>query len=117
MTWVYLALAIVSEVAATLSLKGAQTVPAFYVVVVVGYLSSFLLLASVLRRGMGLAVAYGIWGASGVALTAGLSTVVFDEAFTAWTGVGLVFIIAGVLLVESGSHSAADAVQLPDRGR
>ncbi|UXA20380.1 multidrug efflux SMR transporter [Mycobacterium sp. SMC-4] len=110
MTWLLLALAIASEVAATLSLKGSQTVPALYLIVAVGYLTSFTMLALVLRRGMALGVAYGIWGASGVALTALLSTLLFGEVFTALMGMGLACIIAGVLLVESGSRAAAPAV-------
>jgi len=107
MTWLLLALAISSEVAATLSLKGSATAPALYVVVALGYLASFVLLALVLRRGMGLGVAYGIWGATGVALTAVLSAVIFGEALTAVMGVGLVCIIGGVLLIETGSHPEA----------
>lgn len=104
MTWVLLLIAITSEVAATLSLKGSASVPALYAVVVLGYLASFVFLALVLRRGMGLGVAYGIWGATGVALTAVLSAVIFGEALTALMVVGLLCIIGGVVLVETGSH-------------
>jgi small multidrug resistance pump len=103
-TWLFLALAITTEVAATLSLKGATAVPALYVVVVLGYIASFVFLTFVLKRGMALGVAYGIWGATGVALTATLSTLIFREAFTVMMGLGLVCIIGGVLLVENGSH-------------
>ncbi len=106
MTWLLLACAILCEVAATLSLKGSATIPALYVVVVVGYFASFVFLAAVLKRGMGIGVAYGIWAASGVALVASLSAMFFGEAFTVAMGVGLVCIIAGVLLVETGSHPA-----------
>ncbi|AFM17355.1 cation/cationic drug transporter [Mycolicibacterium chubuense NBB4] len=105
MTWLLLTLAIVSEVAATLSLKGSATNPALYVVVVLGYLASFVFLTLVLKRGMGLGVAYGIWGAIGVALTATLSALIFGEAFTAVMVIGLGCIIAGVLLVETGSRT------------
>lgn len=108
MTWLLLMLAIVSEVAATLSLKAAVTTPGLYVVVVGGYLASFVFLTFVLKRGMGLGVAYGIWGAIGVALTAVLSAIIFGEAFTAVMGIGMVCIIAGVLLVEMGSHRVDD---------
>ena len=108
MTWLLLMLAIVSEVAATLSLKAAVTTPGLYVVVVGGYLASFVFLTFVLKRGMGLGVAYGIWGAIGVALTAVLSAIIFGEAFTAVMGIGMVCIIAGVQLVEMGSHRVDD---------
>jgi small multidrug resistance pump len=108
MAWVYLLLAIVCEVSATLSLKGSATTPALYVVVVLGYLVSFVLLALVLKRGMGLGVAYAIWGAAGVAATAVLSAVIFGETLTAVMGVGLLCIIGGVVLVESGSRAGAE---------
>ncbi|MGP4053456.1 DMT family transporter [Mycobacterium sp. 4D054] len=107
MTWLYLGLAIGSEVAATLSLKGSATAPALYIVVALGYLASFVFLAIVLKRGMGLGVAYAIWGAAGVALTAVLSAVLFGEALTAVMGVGLLCIIGGVVLVETGSRHEA----------
>ncbi len=53
MTLLYLAVAILCEVAATLSLKGSATVPALYVVVVLGYLGGFVFLTVVLKRGDG----------------------------------------------------------------
>lgn len=103
MTWLYLMLAITFEVAATLSLKGSATVPLLYVVVVAGYAGAFVCLTLVLKRGMALGVAYGIWGATGVALTAVLSAFIFGEAFTVFMGIGLVCVIGGVVLVETGS--------------
>ncbi len=106
-TWLLLAGAIACEVTGSLSLRAAVDTPAWYVLVVAGYVSAFALLAGVLRRGMPLGVAYGIWGATGVALTAVLSAVIFGEPFTALMAVGIVLIIGGVLLVELGSHRAA----------
>jgi small multidrug resistance pump len=105
MTWVLLMLAICSEVAATLSLKGSATVPALYGIVVLGYFASFVFLALVLRRGMGLGVAYGIWGGTGVALTAVLAAILFGEQLTTAMLLGLACIIAGVMLVETGSRA------------
>ena len=106
MTWLLLAGAILSEVTASLSLKAALTHPALYALVVAGYLASFSLLAVVLRRGMPLGVAYGVWGASGVVLTALLSTLLFAEPFTALMGIGIVLVAAGVMVVELGSQRA-----------
>jgi small multidrug resistance pump len=63
MKWILLASAITSEVAASLSLKAALKDPAFFIVVVTGYIASFAFLAGVLRAGLGLGVAYGIWAA------------------------------------------------------
>jgi len=117
MTWLFLACAILCEVAATLSLKGSATVPMLYVVVVLGYLAAFAFLTAVLKRGMGLGVAYGIWAAAGVALTAGLSALVFGEAFTAAMAIGVLCVIAGVLLVETGSRSDQTGADAASSGR
>lgn len=98
--------AILVEVAATLALKGALQHPALYAVVVVGYIGAFVCLSLVLRAGMGLGVAYGIWGACGVVLTAVFSMILFDEPLTLIMGAGIVLVIGGVLCVELGSQAA-----------
>ena len=106
--WFLLAGAVGSEVIASLSLKAALTHPALYAVVLLGYVSAFTFLTLVLKRGMALGVAYGIWGALGVAATAVLSAVLFDERITAMMGIGIALVIAGVLMVELGSHHTPD---------
>ena len=68
--WLFLVGAILSEAAGSLSLKAALDHPAWYALVAAGFISAFLFLSLTLRQGMALGVAYGIWGASGVALTA-----------------------------------------------
>jgi small multidrug resistance pump len=104
--WVLLAGAIICEVAATLSLKAALDSPFFYLLVVAGYVTTFVFLAAVLRQGMALGVAYGIWGALGVAATAIMSALIFDEALTPVMGAGIGVIMVGVLTVEIGSQKA-----------
>lgn len=104
--WVFLTAAILIEVSASLSLKGAMTIPALYAVVVVGYVASFAMLFQSLRRGMALGVGYGIWGATGVALTAVMSMVLFAEPITLLMGLGIVVVMGGVLMVELGSQAA-----------
>src|SRR5699024_8855826 len=117
-TWLLLAAAILSEVTATLSLRGALDQPALYAVVVVGYVLTFALLAQTLRRGMGLAVAYGLWGAIGVVLTARASAVLFGEPLSALKISGILLIAAGVAVVELGSQRArrAEAAASADAG-
>src|SRR5699024_4986608 len=114
-TWLLLAAAILSEVTATLSLRGALDQPALYAVVVVGYVLTFALLAQTLRRGMGLAVVYGLWGAIGVVLTAGASAVLFGESLGALKISGILLIAAGV---ARGSQRAgrAEAAASADAG-
>ncbi|MGX6508994.1 DMT family transporter [Rhodococcus sp. SJ-2] len=107
-TWMLLLCAIIGEVAATLSLKAALDRPPFYAVVVIGYIGAFGFLSLVLRRGMALGVAYGIWGATGVAATAVLSAHLYDEPMSGAMACGLALIAIGVLVVELGSHTAND---------
>ena len=104
--WLLLLAAIASEVTSSLSLKGALDHPWLYVPVAVGLGAAFVLLSAVLRRGMALGVAYGIWGAMGVAATSILSALIYDEPFTDVMALGIVMIIGGVLTVEFGAQAA-----------
>lgn len=105
--WALLAAAVVSEVAASLSLKAALDDPAWYLLVVTGYVAAFALLAAVLRRGTPVGVAYGVWAALGVTLTALGAVVVFGERLSPPMLAGIVLVVAGVLCVEIGSHAPA----------
>lgn len=108
--WALLLAAIFTEVAGTLSLRASHDHAAWLIVVVSGYFLSFFFLTMVLRAGMGVGVAYGIWGALGTATTAGLAAVFFDDPFTTSVMIGIGLIIAGVLLVEFGSRETKDEV-------
>ncbi|MBY0289489.1 MAG: multidrug efflux SMR transporter [Mycobacteriaceae bacterium] len=112
--WALLAGAISTEVAATLSLRASQDHSAWLAVVVAGYLTSFVFLTMVLRAGVPVGIAYGIWGALGTAVTAVLAAVLFGDPFTWPIVAGIGLIIAGVLLIEFGSHRAATAEPGPD---
>jgi len=102
--WFLLAGAIGSEVSAVLALRLAVTGRrAWYAVVVTGYLLAFVLLTLTLDAGLGLGVAYGIWAATGVALTAIASRVLFQEPLTPVMAIGIALIAAGVLVVELGA--------------
>lgn len=107
--WALLAGAIFTEVAATLSLRASVDHSAWLVVVVSGYVVSFVFLTMVLRAGVPVGVAYGIWGALGTAVTAVLAAALFGDPFTWPIVAGIGLIIAGVLLVEFGSHRAEAA--------
>ncbi|WP_433284849.1 DMT family transporter [Pseudonocardia sp. CA-142604] len=104
--WLFLAGAILTEVAATTALKLSEgftrLVPS--IVVVIGYITAFAMLSQALTRGMGIGVAYGVWAAVGVALVAIIGAVFLGESMT-WVQVaGIALVIAGVLALELGAH-------------
>lgn len=104
MAWLFLTGAILTEVAATLSLRmAAGGRRAWYTAVVTGYLLAFTCLSLALSHGMGLGVAYGIWAAAGVALTAIAGRVLFGEPLTGVMALGIALIMGGVLLIELGA--------------
>ncbi|MFW0177138.1 DMT family transporter [Corynebacterium sp. MSK122] len=105
MIWFLLFLATAIEVSGTLCLRmSAVTGRRFWVVLVaLCYVSAYGFLALVLKAGMDLGVAYGIWAATGVALTAIASYLLFKEPFTWLKSLGVVLIVGGVLLVETGA--------------
>ena len=104
MMWLFLSGAILTEVAATVSLRlASEGMRSWYVAVGAGYLLAFTFLTLTLAQGMSLGVAYGIWAAAGVALTAIASRIVFKEPLTPVMILGLGLIMGGVLLIELGA--------------
>ena len=107
MHWLYLALAILLEVAGTTSMKLSEgltrLVPSILLVVL--YVLSFAMLTLALRR-IDVGVAYAIWSGVGTALIAGIGIVWFREPATVVKFVSLGLIIAGVvgLNLSGGAH-------------
>ncbi len=102
-----LSIAIVCEVAATLSLKAADGFTKFVpsVVVVVGYLLAVYLL-SIITRQLSIGVTYAVWSGAGVVLTAGLGIVIYGEKMDLAGIVGITLIIAGVLILNLVSNAS-----------
>lgn len=108
MQWVYLAIAIVSEVVATSALKAAEgftrLVPS--VLVVVGYASAFYFLSLTLRT-IPLGVAYAIWAGVGVALVALVGWAVYHQSLDTAALIGIALIVSGVIVLNLFSKSVA----------
>lgn len=99
-----LGLAIASEVVATSALKASdgmtRTLPAL--LVVGGYAIAFYLLALTLRT-MPVGFVYGVWSGLGVVGVAIVGIVLFGEVLTGAKIAGVVLIVAGVVLLKTGS--------------
>ena len=107
-TYGLLLAAIAIEVVATTALKASdgmsKLVPS--VIVIVGYVVSFYMVAVILKR-MDLGVVYATWSALGTAAIAIIGVVIYDDAMTIWRAAGLILIIAGVMLLNlSGGHAS-----------
>lgn len=99
-----LILAILFEVSATLCLRmAADGSRLWWLAIGGGYVLAFSMLSLTLAEGTPLGVAYGIWAAAGVALTAVLSRILFQEPLTRVMVLGIGLILGGVLLIELGA--------------
>ena len=106
MTAIYLALAIASEVIATLALKSSEgfSKPLPSAIVVVGYGLSFWLLALVLKH-FSVGTTYAIWSAVGTAAIALIGIAAYGESLNFLKVASLGLIILGVVgLNAAGAH-------------
>ena len=95
MGWVYLAMAIILEVAGTTSLKLSQGFTLIYpsIFTILVYSTTIALIPRVLKR-IEMSVAYGIWSGLGVVFVAGIGFFWLNETVTLvkLIGIGLVMI-------------------------
>jgi len=101
MHWLYLALAIIFEVMATLSIKQA-TLGNTYIwsaIIVVLYIISFSFVYYA-TKSIEIGTVYAIWAGMGTALIVLLGWIVFKEAMNVYKIVGVLSIIFGVVLLK-----------------
>ncbi|MFM7529468.1 MAG: DMT family transporter [Nodosilinea sp.] len=106
MDWVYLAIAILAEVAATSALKATQgfTRPQALLLVVAGYSLAFFCLSLTLRT-IPLSVAYALWSGVGLVLLALVGRFVYDQRLDRPAMLGLSLILAGIVILNLFSNS------------
>jgi small multidrug resistance pump len=97
-----LAGAIATEVAATASLKASAGLTRLLpsIVVAVGYVASFVLLAWALKLQLQVSVAYAIWSGTGTAAIAVIGMIWLGEPLTGVKALGIVLIIAGAVVLN-----------------
>ena len=108
MSWLYLALAIVAEVAATSALKAAEgfSRPLPSLVTVAGYATAFVFLSLTLRT-IPVGIAYAVWSGAGIVLVSGAAWVLYRQSLDAPALIGMGLILAGVLVINLFSRSGA----------
>lgn len=107
--WVYLGLAIFSEVVATASLKSTEGFTRFVpsIVVLIGYCSAFYFLSLTLDT-IPIGVAYAVWSGVGVATITVVSYVLYGQKIDTTGIIGIGLIIAGVVVLRLFSESKVD---------
>jgi multidrug transporter EmrE-like cation transporter len=106
--WLYLCVAIVTEVIATSALTPSQgfSKPLPTIVVLVGYGIAFYFLSLTLRT-IPVAVAYAVWSGAGVAMITLIAWALFGQRLDAFALFGIGLIVAGVLVIRLLSTAAA----------
>lgn len=106
MKWVYLLLAIVSEVVATSALKSSESFTKLWpsVLTVVGYGVAFYLLSLTLRE-MPVGIAYAMWSGVGIVLISLAAVVLFGQKLDLAAMIGMGLVIAGVVVINVFSKS------------
>lgn len=104
--WIYLGVAIISEVMATSALKASEGFSRLWpsVVVVAGYASAFFFLSLTLKT-IPVGIAYAIWSAAGVALIALVAWLFLGQTLDVPAIIGLLLIVAGVVVLNLFSKS------------
>jgi small multidrug resistance pump len=106
MTALFLAIAIASEVGATVALKASDGLsrPLPAAIVVVGYALSFWMLALVLKH-LSVGTTYAVWSAVGTAAIATIGIFAYGETANALKLASLGLIVLGVVgLNAAGNH-------------
>jgi len=108
MHWIYLTIAILSEVIATSSLKAADgfTRWAPSLIVVIGYSASFYFLSLTLRT-LPVGVAYAIWSGVGVALVSLIGWAIYNQSLNLATFIGITLICIGVIVLTLFSKTVS----------
>ena len=108
MNWLYLAIAILSEVAATSALKASEGFTRLYpsAIVALGYSVAFYFLSLTLRT-IPVGMAYAVWSGAGLVLVSLVGWLVYDQQLDTPALIGIALIAVGVVVLNVFSKSVA----------
>jgi len=101
MPYLYLAIAIISEVIATSALKASEEFTRLFpsLVVIIGYGTSFYFMALVLRT-LPIGITYAVWSGVGIVLVTIIGAVLYNQIPDVPAIIGIGFIILGVVVIN-----------------
>ena len=107
--WIYLGLAIFSEVLATSFLKSSEGFTKLWpsIIVLSGYMLAFYFLSLTLET-IPIGIAYAIWSGVGVASITLVSVFAFDQKIDLSAIIGIGLIIIGVIVLRVFSDAGVD---------
>jgi small multidrug resistance pump len=105
--WLFLLVAVISEVVGTSALKPAEGFTRFWpsTIVVMGYSSAFYFLSLTLKS-IPVGIAYAVWSGVGTALIALVACIFLGQKLDVPAVVGILLIVSGVLVINVFSKSA-----------
>ncbi len=106
--WLFLSVAIVSEVIATSALKQSEgfTKLAPSILVLAGYGLAFYFLSLTLRT-IPVGIAYAVWAGAGIALISLIGWIVFNQKLDLPAFIGIGLIVSGVVVLNVFSKTSA----------
>ncbi len=106
--WILLALAIVAEITGTLSMKWASVSDGStgFILMLVMITPTYIFLSFAVKK-IALGVAYALWEGVGILLITLFSVMIFDETLTTMKIAGLTTLVAGIVLIKSGTRKPA----------
>ncbi|WP_342243568.1 SMR family transporter [Pseudomonas sp. OTU5201] len=112
-SWMYLLAAILFEVVGTTSMKlAAEHAPVLGHLLMYGLIGlSYFFLALAVKR-VPVVVAYALWEGIGIVLITSISVTWLGESIGPFKALGLAVMIAGILLIKSGTRAAPKAHEL-----
>ncbi|MFO7765838.1 MAG: multidrug efflux SMR transporter [Pelovirga sp.] len=106
--WVFLTVAIISEVVGTSALKAAAGFTRLWpsLIVTVGYATAFYFLSLTLKT-IPVGIAYAIWSGVGIALITLIAWFFYGQTLDIAAVIGILLIVAGVIVLNVFSGTVA----------
>jgi len=108
MAWIYLIVAVITEVVATIALKASDGFnnSTASTICIVGYCIAFYCLAEVVKT-IPVGIAYAIWAGAGIVLVTIFSTLWLKQAPDIAAIIGIILIIIGVVTINLFSKTVS----------